>query len=120
MSVADELERLQALRAQGVLNDAEFAQAKARALGQGTHENLASTGNAASAWLHRLARSRTDHVFGGVCGGLGKHTGLPAWAWRFMFVLSALYLGIGVLGYLLLWLFVPLEPAIPPSGSTAS
>jgi len=37
-----------------------------------------------------------------------------------MFVLAALYLGIGLLGYLLLWLFVPLEPAIPPGGSTAS
>jgi phage shock protein C len=120
MSVADELERLQTLRAQGVLSDAEFAQAKARVLGQNTHESVAGGTSAASAWLHRLARSRTDHVFGGVCGGLGKHTGLPAWAWRFMFVLSALYLGIGVLGYLLLWLFVPLEPAIPSGGSAAS
>jgi phage shock protein C len=120
MSVADEIERLKTLHAQGVLNDAEFAQAKARALGQGAHENVASTANAASAWLHRLGRSRTDHIFGGVCGGLGKHTGLPAWTWRVMFVLAALYVGIGLLGYLLLWLFVPLEPALPPGGSTAS
>jgi phage shock protein PspC (stress-responsive transcriptional regulator) len=114
MSVAEELERLQTLHAQGALNDAEYAQAKARALGQSGHES------AASAWLHRLARSRTDHVFGGVCGGLGKHTGLPTWAWRIMFVLAGLYMGIGLLGYLLLWLFVPLEPASPPGGSPVS
>lgn len=116
MSMAEELERLQTLRAQGVLNDAEFAQAKARVLGQAAHENVAS---AASSWLHRLVRSRTDHVFGGVCGGLGKHTGMPAWAWRVMFVVAALYAGIGLLGYLLLWIFVPLEPEMPAGGSSA-
>ncbi|HEX9139995.1 MAG TPA: PspC domain-containing protein [Steroidobacteraceae bacterium] len=114
MSVAEELERLQTLRAQGALNDAEFAQAKARVLGQAAHENGAST------WLHRLARSSTDHVFGGVCGGLGKRTGLPSWVWRVMFILAALTLGIGVIGYLVLWIFMPLDTAIPPGGSTAS
>jgi phage shock protein C len=119
MSMADELERLKTLHAQGALNDAEFAQAKARALGQGAHESVSSASSAASAWLHRLTRSRSDHVLGGVCGGLGKHTGLPPWAWRFMFVLSAFYLGIGLLGYLLLWIFVPLEPALPPGGNPA-
>jgi len=40
---------------------------------------------------------------------LGSHTGVPAWAWRVMFFLTALSLGFGVIAYLALWLFIPLE-----------
>jgi phage shock protein C len=107
MSVSDELERLNALRERGVLSDAEYQQAKARTLG---------TAPAAvhDSFLHRLSRSTTDRVFGGVCGGLGAHTGLPSWAWRVIFCISVFYFGIGLLFYLLLWIFIP-AAAVPPA-----
>lgn len=130
MSVAEEIERLQALRDRGVLSEAEFAQAKARALGGGAGSASASGGAGAGAnlgagagsgsgsaadptrapggsFLHRLRRSTRDHVIGGVCGGLGEHTDLPSWAWRVIFCVAVLYFGVGLLLYLLLWVFIP-------------
>jgi len=110
MTVSEELERLQALRERGALSEAEYAQAKARVLAG------APAGAAASAhdsFLHRLNRSTTDRVIGGVCGGLGAHTGLPSWAWRVIFCLTVLYFGAGILLYLLLWIFIPAGNALP-------
>jgi phage shock protein C len=102
MSVAEEIERLQALRDKGAISEAEFAQAKARVLGgSGTHDH--------SSFLHRLTRSNSDRIIGGVCGGLGRHTGMPSWAWRVIFCLSVLYAGFGILVYLALWIFIPAE-----------
>ncbi|HTP40778.1 MAG TPA: PspC domain-containing protein [Steroidobacteraceae bacterium] len=106
MSIGDELEKLRSLHASGALNDAEYASAKARVIGQAPPAT--DTGN----FLHRLTRSSSDRVLGGVCGGLGAHTGLPSWAWRVMFVITLLYFGVGVLFYLLMWIFIP--PEAPP------
>jgi phage shock protein C len=118
MSLSEELERLQALRERGAITESEFAQAKARALG-----TAAGTPSPAhDTFLHRLSRSSTDRVIGGVCGGLGVHTGLPAWAWRVIFCVSVFYFGIGLLFYLLLWIFIPAgapppqPPTLPPPG----
>lgn len=108
MSISDELERLQSLRERGALSEEEYTRAKAQVL-QGAP--LSSTGIGQPSFLHRLARSRTDRVIGGVCGGLGKHTDLPPWAWRVIFCLISLYFGAGLLFYILLWIFLPLEPA---------
>jgi phage shock protein C len=136
MSVSDELERLNALFMKGALSSEEYAQAKARVLGQGgagtasqgTDDQSDSAAGGASApdatfgarpapgasqtpghngVLHRLSRSTTDRVLGGVCGGLGAHTGLPSWAWRLMFCVTAIYFGIGFLFYILMWIFIP-------------
>jgi phage shock protein PspC (stress-responsive transcriptional regulator) len=102
MNVSEELERLQALRDRGAISEAEFAQAKAHVLGSAPPPH--------DGFLHRLTRSGTDRMLGGVCGGLGTHTGLPSWAWRVIFLVSALYFGIGGLLYLLLWVFIPAAP----------
>jgi len=48
-------------------------------------------------------------LIGGVCGGLGAHTDLPSWAWRLIFCLTLLYFGAGIVIYLLLWIFLPLQ-----------
>jgi phage shock protein C len=104
MSIAEELEKLQILRDRGAISEAEFARAKQQVLDEAT----ARTGSQ-SALLHQLARSRTDRVIGGVCGGLGKQTDLPSWAWRVIFCLTLLYFGAGMVIYLLLWLFLPEE-----------
>jgi len=113
MNVSEELERLQALRERGAISDGEFAQAKARVLG-------AYAPGAApphDTFLHRLSLSSTDRVICGVCGGLGAHTGLPSWAWRVIFCVSTFYFGIGLLFYLLLWIFIPAGPP-PPQAPT--
>jgi phage shock protein C len=58
-------------------------------------------------WLHNFTRSRKDRWIGGICGGLGKHTPLPSWTWRLIFTLFLLIWGMGLLLYVLLWIFVP-------------
>jgi phage shock protein C len=108
MGISDELERLQSLRDRGALSEDEYVRAKAQVL-QGAQGS--SSGPGYTSFLHRLARSRTDRMIGGVCGGLGKQTSLPAWTWRLLFCLISLYFGAGLLLYLLLWIFLPLEPA---------
>lgn len=123
MTISEELERLQALRERGALSEAEYAQAKARVLGGAppTAEGAAGPAGVHHNFLHRLSRSTTDRVIGGVCGGLGAHTGLPSWAWRVIFCVSLFYFGIGLLFYVLLWIFIPegsaspAPPAPPPT-----
>lgn len=133
MSLTDELERLQSLRERGALSEAEYARAKASVLGETSAAGAdASAGGgigpgagAAGAdsgfvsdsgpfasektFFRQLARSRTDRWLGGVCGGLGRHTALPSWAWRLIFCLVSLYFGSGILFYVLLWIFLPAE-----------
>jgi len=124
MSISDELERLEKLRASGALSEAEYAQAKAHALGGGAG-TPSGAGGPHSGFLHRLSLSSTDRVIGGVCGGLGAHTGLPSWAWRVIFCASVFYFGVGLLFYILLWIFIPSDqsagapPAAPPPGAAA-
>jgi phage shock protein C len=106
MSIAEELERLQALRERGTISDEEFTRAKAKVLDQSVSPPAASH----RSFLQQLARSRSDRVIGGVCGGLGHNTDLPSWAWRVIFCLTLLYFGAGLLIYILLWIFLPEEP----------
>ncbi|HEX2791590.1 MAG TPA: PspC domain-containing protein [Steroidobacteraceae bacterium] len=105
MSIAEELERLQALHDRGTISDEEFARAKASVL----DEPASSRSATHRSFLHQLARSRSDRVIGGVCGGLGHNTDLPSWAWRVMFCLTLLYFGVGLVIYILLWIFLPEE-----------
>ncbi|MEO6408435.1 MAG: PspC domain-containing protein [Burkholderiaceae bacterium] len=108
MSIAEDLDRLAALHQRGSLSEAEFAQAKARVLGQ--RERSADH---TVATVNGLRRSRDDRWLGGVCGGLAQATGMAAWLWRLVFVLFVLCAGAGGLVYLLLWLLVPQEPLRP-------
>jgi phage shock protein PspC (stress-responsive transcriptional regulator) len=111
MSIAEELEKLQSLRERGVISEQEFVRAKAQALdGSPAKDAATAAADAGRSFLHQLARSRSDRFIGGVCGGLGRHTDLPSWAWRVIFCLTLLYFGAGLLIYLLLWLFLPQEP----------
>jgi len=68
---------------------------------------------------NRVARSLTDRVLGGVCGGLGAYLGIdPWWArWAFL-ILTALSGGAAGLLYLMLWWMLPanLTPDEPFAG----
>jgi len=107
MSLADELQKLQELRQRGVLTEAEFGCAKARVL-QGLDIPVSPAPSAVQA-INRLRRSATDRWLGGVCGGLACLSGLESWVWRLMFALLAFMGGVGIVVYLLLWIFVPRE-----------
>ena len=64
-----------------------------------------------------LLRSRTDRVVAGVCGGFAHWLGWRPTTFRILYVvvsvLSAAFPGILV--YLVLWLVMPLEPAVGPA-----
>ena len=118
MNVSEEIKRLHELHLAGALNDAEFAQAKAKLLSNINLDKPDSTSAAGAAAgpandlvqeFNRLRRSRNDRWLGGVCGGLGRASGMEAWIWRLVFVLFTLTFGFGVVIYLLLWIFVPDE-----------
>jgi phage shock protein C len=102
MSLADELSRLDELRARGVLSAEEFQGAKQKLL-DGSGEPPAVTA------VNAFRRSSTDRWIGGVCGGLGKSTGVESWVWRLILTVLMLFGGTGALLYILLWIFVPAE-----------
>ncbi|MDY7537943.1 PspC domain-containing protein [Undibacterium sp. RTI2.1] len=110
MNFADEIKRLHELHQSGALTDAEFAQAKAKL--------LASNESAEQSWsgtdqtinqLNQFRRSRKDQWLGGICGGLGKLTGVESWIWRLLFVMFTFYFGSGLVAYILAWIFIPEE-----------
>jgi phage shock protein PspC (stress-responsive transcriptional regulator) len=65
--------------------------------------------------LRNLSKSKTDCVLGGVCGGLGAHTPIPAWIWRAAFLCALLFLGSGGLLYIILWIALPEDKSVPPA-----
>jgi phage shock protein C len=105
MAVADELSKLAELRAKGGLTEEEFTRAKERVLNT---ESTRSIDPLASS-VNKFRRSHTDHWFGGVCGGLAQLTGAESWIWRLLFTGLFVLGGVGLLLYVLLWIFVPSE-----------
>ena len=59
--------------------------------------------------LDHLRKSSKDSVLFGVCGGLGEYTIIPSWIWRIVFILSAILGGFGLLLYILLVIFMPID-----------
>ena len=105
MVLADELAKLAQLHANGGLTEEEFARAKERLLNSAqtrSHDPLTSAVNG-------FRRSRTDRWFGGVCGGIARSTGMESWAWRLIFTALFICAGVGLVLYVLLWIFVPSE-----------
>ncbi len=120
MNISDEIKRLHELHQAGALTDAEFEQAKAKLLSASVNLNKttsssssssssADTASQFSSEFSALRRSRGDRWLAGVCGGLAKATGLESWIWRLVFVLCTVFIGFGLLFYVLMWIFVPEE-----------
>ncbi|HHV78839.1 MAG TPA: PspC domain-containing protein [Firmicutes bacterium] len=63
--------------------------------------------------MKKLYRSRHNKVIAGVCGGLAEYFGVDVVVVRLIWVLLALMGGPGVLGYIIAWLIMPLEPEHP-------
>ena len=75
--------------------------------------------------LKRARKSSKDRWIGGVCGGLGAATPVPAWVWRAVLLFSVLAFGVGVLLYVVLWICMPSdttesEPGAAPNGAPAT
>jgi phage shock protein PspC (stress-responsive transcriptional regulator) len=60
--------------------------------------------------VKHLTRSQDDRWLGGVCGGLAQYFGIDSTVVRVIFILLALFIGGGILIYLILWIVIPLEP----------
>lgn len=58
-------------------------------------------------WLQQFKKSTKDKKIAGICGGLGETTSVPSWCWRIFFAGFALIYGLGVVLYILLWIFAP-------------
>ncbi len=104
MSIADDLTQLEQLRDRGSLSADEFTRAKEQLLA-GQRSVIPPV-----AGLNGFRRSQRDRWFAGLCGGLAVSTGVDSWIWRLLFVLMLAAAGSGFLLYLVLWIFVPLEP----------
>jgi phage shock protein C len=58
----------------------------------------------------RLYRSRDERMLGGVAGGLAEYFDVDPTLVRLAFVFASLYIGFGLLPYIILWIVVPKEP----------
>ena len=112
MSIADELQKLETLRASGAISDDEFALAKRVSwrpnrpprppcLPPDSPSIFSRTCSAGSG-----ARPRYCWL-GGVCGGLGEISPIPSWVYRILFCALIISFGVGLIPYILLMIFVP-------------
>jgi Tol biopolymer transport system component/phage shock protein PspC (stress-responsive transcriptional regulator)/tRNA A-37 threonylcarbamoyl transferase component Bud32 len=60
----------------------------------------------------RLMRSRTDKKIGGVCAGLADYFGVSPTTMRIIWLLGFLFAGVGLFAYPILWIALPLAPAV--------
>lgn len=59
----------------------------------------------------KLYRSRTDKVFTGLCGGIGKYFNIDATLVRIAFIiLEFATAGLLIIGYIIVAIIVPKEP----------
>ena len=58
----------------------------------------------------KLYKSRTDKKICGVCGGLAKYLGMDATIMRLIVVLLTLFVGGGLIAYIICALIMPEEP----------
>jgi phage shock protein PspC (stress-responsive transcriptional regulator) len=75
-----------------------------------------------SSEVRRLAKSRSDRMIDGVCGGVAAYFGLDATLVRIAWVLLTLLGGSGLLLYIAAMILMPKDPSTPPpepSGTTA-
>jgi phage shock protein PspC (stress-responsive transcriptional regulator) len=59
----------------------------------------------------KLYRTSNDKWLGGVCGGLAKYFNFDPLLVRLLWIIITLAsAGVGIIGYILFWIFVKLEP----------
>lgn len=58
----------------------------------------------------KLYRSKLDRKIGGVCGGIAEYLDVDSTVVRIIFVMVFLFLGVGLLFYVIAWLLIPEQP----------
>ncbi|WP_341679122.1 PspC domain-containing protein [Niveibacterium sp. SC-1] len=111
MGLADELDTLARLRAEGALSEEEFVAAKTRLLTDAPTETMDDVRQARQVpnGVNLLRRSTRDRWLGGVCGGIASFSGIESWVWRLLWTVTVFFAGVGLLAYVLCWIFVPEE-----------
>ncbi len=61
----------------------------------------------------KLGKIPKAGIIGGVCAGLAYKTGSTTTLWRTIFTIMGLFVGGGILVYVLLWIFLPEYEEIP-------
>lgn len=61
----------------------------------------------------KLYRSRKNYMLAGICGGLGEYFDIDPTIIR-LAVAFTIFLGGGILVYLIAWMIIPLEPETTP------
>ncbi len=56
----------------------------------------------------KLFRDPEDRIFGGVCSGIGHYFGIDAVWIRLIFASAFIFLGTGLLLYIILWIIIPI------------
>jgi phage shock protein PspC (stress-responsive transcriptional regulator) len=64
----------------------------------------------------RLTRSFSERKIAGVCAGVGNYLGIDPAMVRFVWMISTVFYGAGLLLYLLLWIAMPLEQPVVAYG----
>ena len=59
--------------------------------------------------VKRLYRARGNRIIAGVCGGIGNYFNIDATLIRLIWLLF-IFLGGGIIAYLIAWVVIPLEP----------
>jgi len=55
----------------------------------------------------KLRRSKDDRWLAGVCGGIGEYFNVDGVLIRVLFVLFGLFVGWGIIFYIILWIIMP-------------
>jgi len=56
-----------------------------------------------------IKRDKENALIGGVCAGLANHFEMDVTIMRLLFLASTVFLGVGPVIYILLWIFMPSE-----------
>ena len=54
-----------------------------------------------------MSASANEPMIGGVCYTLAKKFNMETWIMRVIFVCSVVFAGIGLIPYIILWVFMP-------------
>jgi phage shock protein C len=68
----------------------------------------------------KLALSKTDKKIAGVCGGFAEYLDMDPTLVRLIWVIMALCVGWGVVGYLVAWIVMPEAPLHEPASVALS
>ena len=67
---------------------------------------------------HRLSRPMNDEKIAGVCAGFARYFGVDVTLMRILWIIVALFTGVGFIGYFVAWIampkdYAPLPTAVP-------